>query len=118
MQLKKIIENIILFVKNSESLDNSKVTINQNISVGNEKFNRHFTCNSRFEFIVENIRIRSSGAILMIQGFEFYYEINPAQVYYFEKISDFEFLFIEKLGNESYKKSLLLFENITTEKEV
>lgn len=105
----EMINRIINFGETSERLIGKQIKIRQAISVNKDNFDRHFTCFTNFEFKLTHFGIRVSGQKMMFMGDKFNYEIDSRYLIEFQENNDDEYVFIEKLSEEVYKRTLLIF---------
>ncbi len=82
----------------------SHVFIKEEISVNGENFNRHFTASSGFELKLQSVGVRTSGAVMMLDGFDASYEIRTGNIYRIER-QEFIILIYENLGPNIVRKS-------------
>jgi len=109
MLSQEIINRIINFGESSERLIGKQIKIRQEISVNKDNFDRHFTCFTNFEFKLTHFGIRMSGQKMMFMGNEFNYEIDSRCLIEFQENNNDEYILIEKLSEEVYKKTFLNF---------
>ena len=75
----------------------------------NSNFDRHFTTSNSLSFTVTNIACRISGARIMLQGEELYYEIAMDLLLDFMEKENQTFEFLEKYSENVYRKTILKF---------
>ena len=98
---------IFTFLENAEVFYGKNLKINNSISTNGINFNRHFTTSNLMSFIVKNIACRTSGARIMLQGDELYYEIAIDLLVDFIEKEDQVFEFLEKYSEDVYRKTIL-----------
>ena len=86
----------------------SSVSIVEEISIDDENFDRHFTTRSRFEILLISSRIRTSGGIMMLDGSDYYYELNTGNIYKINR-QDNQIEIFERLAEKVVRKTKLIF---------
>ena len=109
MLTEEIKNKIIDFAEKRGNLIGKNISIRQSISVNKDNFDRHFTCFSHFEFELDYFGIRMSGQKMIFNGKEFGYEIDSRCLVEIQKF-DNEYVFLEKLSDNVYKRSILNFQ--------
>ena len=108
--LNESLKNKVLqFLENAEIFYGKNLKINESISTNGINFDRHFTTSNSMSFIVKNIACRTSGARIMLQGDELYYEIAIDLLVDFIEKEDQVFEFLEKYSENVYRKTILKF---------
>lgn len=85
----------------------SEVLITEEISINGENFDRHFTSTSQFDLSLVSARIRTSGAIMMLDGIGSYYELNVGLMYKFHREGD-EIELFERLADKVVRKTKIV----------
>ena len=98
---------ILQFLENAEVFYGKNLKINESISTNAINFDRHFTTSNSMSFIVTNIACRTSGARIMLQGDELYYEIAIDLLVDFMEKENQVFEFLEKYSENVYRKTIL-----------
>ena len=98
---------ILQFLENAEVFYGKNLKINESISINGINFDRHFTTSNSMSFIVTNIACRTSGARIMLQGDELYYEIAIDLLVDFMEKENQVFEFLEKYSENVYRKTIL-----------
>ncbi len=87
----------------------SRVLIVEEISINDENFDRHFTTKSRFELLLISSRIRISGGIMMLDGTDYYYELNTGNIYKINR-EDNQIEIFERLAEKVVRKTKLVLD--------
>jgi hypothetical protein len=98
---------VFQFLENAEVFYGKNLKINESISTNGINFDRHFTTSNSMSFIVTNIACRTSGARIMLQGEELYYEIAIDLLIDFMEKENQTFEFLEKYSENVYRKTIL-----------
>lgn len=85
----------------------SRVSIVEEISFNDENFDRHFTTTSRFELLLISSTIRTSGAIMMLNGTDCCYELNTGNIYKINR-EDNQIEIFERLAEKLVRKTKLI----------
>jgi len=96
------------FIENFKFLGR-RIKINEAISRNKNNFDRHFTSFSNFEFIVESVGIRYSGAKICFNNQNLNYEISFDAINEFSERGNNEYQLIEILSENVYRKTTLSF---------
>lgn len=109
---QEIIDRIINFQINAQKYIGWNVEIKEYISTSQDNFDRHFTSFSSFSFELEDLRSRFSGNKMMISGKISHYEIHNDLLIKLENSKEENvYIFLEKLSEKIYRKSILKFKN-------
>lgn len=100
---------ILAFFENAEVFYGKNLKINESISTNPINFDRHFTTSTSLSFTLKNIACRISGARIMLQGEELYYEIAMDLLLDFMEKENQTFEFLEKYSENVYRKTILKF---------
>ena len=109
MHNEELKNKLILFFDIIDKFIGKTIKIKQAISTNKDNFNRHFTTFVNFYFVLTHFLIRTSGAKMMFMGEVFKYEIDFDLIITFEEKENNEYLFIEKLSDNVYKRTVLNF---------
>jgi hypothetical protein len=103
---------ILDFLENNEHFWGQFVAIHEALSTNGFNFDRHFTSFTRVEFSLTRIDARFSGARIIFSGEKMYYEIGLDLLESFEKISENEFVFLEKYSETVFRKTRVRVQGI------
>ncbi len=106
---EKLKNKILEFIESAEIFYGKNLKITESISTNEINFDRHFTTSNSLSFTVINIACRISGARIMLQGEEFYYEIAIDLLVDFMEKENQTFEFLEKYSENVYRKTILKF---------
>jgi len=101
-------KRILDFIENFKFIDKT-IKISEAISVNKDNFNRHFTSFSNFEFTVESVGVRFSGAKIYFSSQNLNYEIHFDLISEFTETEKNEYQIIEILSENVYRKTILVF---------
>lgn len=109
MQSEELKNQILSFAEISKSLIGKQIKIRQAISINKDNFDRHFTCFSNFKYVLTHFGISMSGQKMMFMGEEFNYEVDSRCIIELQENNNHEYVFLEKLSEEVYKRTIVTF---------
>ena len=97
---------LLAFIERGESLHGRTLHIHEAISTNQQNFDRHFTTFARTDLVLTRFGGRISGARLMFESENQYYEISADRIIRFTEQAH-ELEFVEQYSETVYRKTTI-----------